>query len=193
MEVAKRVETRFSDALRNKLPREVRTGANPPTPPSIFVTVKNVTEQVLTQSVGYSLPVFLFCVPHTGALKQAQFPAHITVHTPYVNPNEPKRSPRKRSISESAKETSGRARTSSESKEKVAKPSAPEAEKPEEDSEENKTANLYATYVGMNNNLAPHVKSIVEAFDFSIHPTAVDLGGLCFQFLKTRISNWCVD
>ena len=99
-----------------------------------------------------------------GALKGAQFPAHVTVHKP--------QSPSKRHSTETK-------RHSTETK-------AVQETKEQEDQAQKKE-DIYSRYVSFDNNLIPHVKTIVNAFDFSIHQTAVDLGGTC-KTLKCIIS-----
>lgn len=59
-----------------------------------------------------------------------------------------------------------------------------------------KSDDLYSRYVTYYNNLLPHVNAIVNAFDFSIYPTAVDLGGKPVTekrdvFFEARTSLFC--
>ena len=93
-----------------------------------------------------------------GALKPAQFPAHVTVHK--------QQSPSKRQSTETK-------RHSTETK--------PVQEAMEQEDQAQKKEDIYSRYVSFDNNLIPHVKTIVNAFDFSIHQTAVDLGGTSFK------------
>ena len=100
----------------------------------------------------------------TGAMKQSQYPAHVTVHKP----------PRKRTSSETKEPKSPTKRLSIETK--------GIQETKDNENHTQKKEDLYARYVAFDNNLIPHMKTIVNAFDFSIHQTVVDLGGRILLF-----------
>ena len=94
-------------------------------------------------------------------MKESQFPAHVTVH----------KSPTKRHSTETKEPRSP-------TKKKFSIETKPVEEVKDQDAENaQKKEDLYARYVSFDNNLIPHVNTIVNAFDFSIHQTAVDLGG----------------
>ena len=97
-----------------------------------------------------------------GALKTSQFPAHVTVHKQH--------SPPKRHSTET------KAAPQSPTKRHPPEIKAT-SETQEQEDHAQKKEDIYTRYVSFDNNLIPHVKTIVDAFDFSIHQTAVDLGG----------------